>query len=44
MKQIGVLDSNAENMEGFIKYKIKFRFMPTVDPLKVNWHYHIIIF
>lgn len=37
-------ESNAGNMEGFIKHKIKFRFMATVDPLGRNWHYHTIIF
>lgn len=34
MKQISFLDSNAENVEGFIKYNVKFRFMAPVDPLE----------
>lgn len=34
MKQINFLDSNSGNLEGFIKYKVKFRFMASVDPLE----------
>lgn len=29
-------DSNAGNVEGFIKYEIKFRFIATVDSLERN--------
>lgn len=34
MEQISFLDSNAGNVEGFIKYSAKFRFMTPVDPLE----------
>jgi hypothetical protein len=36
MEQFTFLGSNARNEEHFIKYKIKFRFMVTVEPLNVN--------
>lgn len=29
-------DSNAGNVEGFIKYKIKFRFIAAIDSLERN--------
>lgn len=39
-------DSNAGNVEGFIKYKIKFRFIVAIDSLErkltLSYHYFLI--